>query len=103
MKPIDLRNATFKDLQDRLTGQRRAVLELWRNQSEPMTTQDLAEASGFSILSLRPRSTELYQLGFLRLVSQADNQGLYQARSDSETLKHLQSIHATTQPELALV
>ncbi|WP_309400197.1 hypothetical protein [Cerasicoccus maritimus] len=73
MEPIDYRNATFESLQERLSKSRAQVLEAWQ-QHGPGSTEELAERSGISILSLRPRTTELYQLGFVVLAdAQAAN------------------------------
>lgn len=91
MEPIDFRNATFRDLTKRLTGQRKAVLEAWRRHG-PCTTEDLAERSGISILSLRPRTTELYQLGFLVVVDGSaarKNGATYRAATTEETKANL--------------
>jgi len=87
MKPIDFRNATWADLQERLQGQRLAVFNAWKKFG-PCTTQQLAASSGLSILSLRPRTTELFQLGFIRLAEQqpAKGEGVYRARTDSELI-----------------
>jgi hypothetical protein len=85
MRPLDFRLATFADLQERLQGQRAAVFAAWKKYG-PCTTQQLAASSGLSILSLRPRTTELFQLGFICL---ADEQpawaaGVYRAREYPE-------------------
>lgn len=88
MKPIDFRNATFTDLQERISGQREAVLRAWQ-QHGPCTTEELAERSGISILTLRPRTTELYQIGYLVLAENASattKGGVYRTRSTSELL-----------------
>ena len=63
MKPVDFRNATFDSLAGFITGQRERVFHAWGAHG-PCTTEHLAQASGISILTLRPRTTELYQLGF---------------------------------------
>jgi hypothetical protein len=67
MDPFDFSTANFKELQDRLQGQRLAVLSAWR-QHGPGTTREVAQKAGIDILSFRPRSTELHQLGLLELV-----------------------------------
>ena len=67
MKPIDFRNNTWADVQDRFAeGLRREVYRALETHG-PSTTRDLAERSGIDILSLRPRVTELYQLGLVEL------------------------------------
>jgi hypothetical protein len=85
MKPVDFRNATFADLRDRLAGQRALTLNAWRMHG-PGTTQEVADRAGVPILSFRPRSTELFQLGFIRLADAqpAKGEGVYQVRTPDE-------------------
>lgn len=66
MKPIDFRNENFASIAERLTGQRERVLDAWRVHG-PGTTADVAERAKFSILSFRPRTTELVALGLVML------------------------------------
>lgn len=68
MKPIDYRNETFEQLLARgLVNERLKVYQAFQKHG-PGTTRDIALRSGIDILNLRPRATELYQLGFLKLV-----------------------------------
>jgi len=85
MKPIDLRNATFADLQGRIAGQRAAVLEAWRVHG-PGTTAEVAARAGLSILTFRPRTTELVQLGYVMLseAGKHAHEGVYRVRTDEE-------------------
>ena len=85
MKPIDFRNETFASIQNRIAGSRAAVLAAWKTHG-PCTTEELAERSGLSILSLRPRTTELLDLGFVRLNEDqaAKGEGTYRACTYSE-------------------
>jgi hypothetical protein len=87
MKPIDYRNATFAEIQDRIAGDRLRVLEAWRMHG-PCTTEDLAVRSGIPILTLRPRTTELGQLGFLVLMAGGKRGGVYRAASADEALSY---------------
>jgi len=92
MKPVDYRNAIWQDIQDRLSGLRETVYEAWQ-QHGPCTTEELAERSGISILTLRPRTTELYQLGFVVLADQRDgHSGTYRAASIQQTMDHYQDM-----------
>jgi len=77
MDPIDLRNETWEMLQARIVGQRLTVLEAWREHG-PGTTRELALASGMDILGVRPRTTELVELGLVRLVGRKDHEGIYE-------------------------
>lgn len=80
MKPIDVRNECWADIQARVCGDRLRVYGFWKDYG-PCTTQELSEKTGMSILSLRPRTTELYQLGLVELVDAAGGgkQGVYRA------------------------
>ncbi|MES2596413.1 MAG: hypothetical protein V4662_13795 [Verrucomicrobiota bacterium] len=82
MRPIDYRNETFRDIQTRLHSDRATVLEALQIHG-PTTTRHLAEAMGCDILSVRPRVTELVQLGMAELVQpEADapkREGVYRA------------------------
>lgn len=85
MKPIDFRAATWTDLQERLTGQREAVLRAWREHG-PGTTAEVCARAGMSILSFRPRTTELFELGFVCLAADqpAKGEGTYLVRTVEE-------------------
>ncbi len=91
MKPIDHRNATWAEICDHLAGRRLAVYsELAR--LGPCTTRELAFRSGMDILTVRPRVTELYQLGFAVLVQPENpkkpgNEGVYEALSAEQALQ----------------
>lgn len=85
MKPIDFRNATFDELKSRLAGGRAAVLTAWLRHG-PGTTAVIAARAQISILSFRPRTTELLQLGFIGLAEEQRYRGqaIYRARTDAE-------------------
>lgn len=67
MKAIDYRNVTWDQIQDSIVGWRLRVLTAWR-EFGPATTRELADRSGIDILTLRPRTTELLDMGFMELV-----------------------------------
>ncbi len=91
MKPIDHRNATWNEVRENLAGRRLAVYsELAR--LGPCTTQDLAALSGMDILTVRPRVTELVQLGFAVLIPPANREkpgreGIYKALPEEQALQ----------------
>jgi hypothetical protein len=87
MKPIDYRNATLDQILERLQGQRLAVYEGLK-QYGPCTTRELADAIPMSILSVRPRVTELCQINLAQLAfgSVSRSEGQYEAR-DIATLQ----------------
>jgi hypothetical protein len=69
MKAIDFRNATFHSLHSELEGLRLRVYEAWIKYG-PCTTRALAEHCGIDLLTVRPRTTELLQLGLLEVVTE---------------------------------
>lgn len=69
MKAVDFRDATFRDLVGKLEGLRLQVYEAWVKHG-PTTTRRLAQLCGIDLLTVRPRTTELVQLGLVE-VSQA--------------------------------
>lgn len=107
MTPTDFRNLTFADLKSRgLDGLRGRVLAAWIAHG-PCTTKELAEKSGISILTLRPRTTELLELGLVRLADRqtSKGEGTYRAANESEAFsffKNQQVLAATGQRELTL-
>lgn len=99
MQPIDFRNATFAELRARLTGLRSKVWVAWIAHG-PATTRRAAQLSGIDLLTFRPRSTELYQLGAIMLVDEppypgplSGSEGYYRARTDAEWQAWQERIH----------
>jgi hypothetical protein len=80
MKPIDYRNETWESLQERLSGLRQSVYQAWQAYG-PGTTREVAQKAGIDILTFRPRTTELFQMGFVEVVDDAESVGeaVYQA------------------------
>jgi len=112
MKSIDYRNATWEEIKNNLVGLRMEVYRAWCHFG-PGTTRQIAERSGLSILTLCPRSTELYQMGLLREVSETERKqiapagyrgGVYEVVSelDAETLFRKRQVEMVEQPELKL-
>lgn len=83
MIPADYRNLTFAEIQGRITGKRLDVLNALRTHGAA-TTRGLAEAMRMDLLSVRPRLTELYQLGFVRLLEREGHEGTYEALTGVE-------------------
>ena len=85
MKSIDYRFATWEKIQRRLDGLRGVVYEALLRHG-PCTTRELAERSGLSILTVRPRVTELIQAGVATLADgdAPGNEGIYRALSEAE-------------------
>lgn len=81
MKPIDFRNETFKQLEERLNPIRMAVYNAWLEHG-PGTTRQVADRSGIDLLTLRPRTTELYQMGLVvpHEIQDQRPEGVYRVR-----------------------
>ncbi len=80
MNPIDFRNENFAQISSRLSAQREAAHRAWLAHG-PGTTRDVAAKSGIDILSFRPRTTELYQIGLVLLTEgEHGNEGVYRGR-----------------------
>jgi len=81
MKPVDLRNANFASLRNDLESGRKAVYAAWITYG-PGTTREVATKSGIDLLTLRPRTTDLCDLGLVELDSHArGHEGIYRAVS----------------------
>lgn len=92
MKPVDFRNETFDQVRGRVEGQRAAVLGAWALHG-PCTTRELSDRCGISILTLRPRTTELVELGFVRLAEcqPVKGEGTYRAATPAEAAAFFRS------------
>ena len=79
MKNIDFRNATFASIRQTLNESRMQVYTAWVTYG-PATTRELADKSGIDLLTLRPRTTDLCQLGLVELaVDERSTEGVYKA------------------------
>ena len=104
MKPIDYRNETWEGLQERLAGLRLTAWQAWQRYG-PGTTREVSARCGMDLLTFRPRTTELYQLGLLAVVPGAEqaSEGLYRALTLAEAQTAFTAAKlAAVQPELAL-
>jgi len=84
MSPIDYRQETWEMVQKRVVSLR---LSVWRALAAAgaCTTRELAKHSGMDLLTVRPRITELVQLGFVRCLDDKNgHEGTYEARTLAE-------------------
>lgn len=94
MRPIDYRNATWRDVQKCVYGARLRALNAWRLFG-PGTTREVSKRSGIDLLTLRPRTTELVQLGLVVLAdSESGHEGTYRALGDAEAMALFQDNQA---------
>ena len=100
MKPIDLRNANFARLREELTQARKDVYTAWLTFG-PGTTREVAEKSGIDLLTFRPRTTDLYQVGLVELChDERSTEGVYQAVPEERWEAWRQSI---LNPQMQLI
>jgi hypothetical protein len=76
MRPVDFRNFTWAQVQEHIGDDMRRVHEAWRVHG-PGTTREVAERSGISLLTFRPRTTDLYHLGLIECNDCKGNAGVY--------------------------
>jgi hypothetical protein len=107
MKPIDFSRQTFEDLKSNLSETRDRVYRAWLAHG-PGTTREVAAKSGINLLILRPRSTDLYQLGLIELLDivgvtdSRNHEGVYRARTMDEWEKFVASKRVPSNPQLSL-
>ena len=108
MQPIDYRNATWADVRGRVTRLRQAVYEALLAHG-PCTTRELAHAAGLDLLTVRPRVTELIDLGWAELADEdaPGHEGIYRALSESDArqlfaCRRAEAIGTRVQTELSL-
>ncbi len=85
MIPIDFRNATYEHLRTHLTGLREKVWVAWIAHG-PATTREAAKLSGIDLLTFRPRTTELYQLGGVCLAEDTETRRHGDAEKQTDSL-----------------
>ena len=103
MKPIDFSKQTFEDLQASLHEDRAEVHRAWLAHG-PGTTREVSAKAAIDILTFRPRTTDLFQLGLVELVDKDGHQGVYRARTLEQWEKFVaaQRMPATGQLSLAI-
>lgn len=82
-----IRRMNWAQLRDSgwLNGKREEVLAAWREQGHG-TTRELSRRFGIDLLTFRPRTTDLLQAGFLRLVKEIDGEGMYEAVPEADVM-----------------
>ena len=76
MMPIDIRNETWATMMDRVEGLRAEIYGLYLAYG-PCTTRELAARSEVDLLTVRPRTTELVQIGLVHLTGVRRGEGVY--------------------------
>jgi hypothetical protein len=83
LKPAELRNLTWKEVREHVSDDMQRVHRAWADHG-PGTTREVAEKSGLSLLTLRPRTTDLYQVGLVECVDRRGGEGVYSYRSEEQ-------------------
>lgn len=104
MKPVDCRNETWKDVMGRVNLEMDRVYQVVRVFG-PATTKYLATTSGMSLLTLRPRVSDLVTLGLVEMVGDVrGREGIYRAVPlDVAEQRFQEAKSGVVQPELRLV
>jgi DNA-binding MarR family transcriptional regulator len=98
MNPADIRDMNWEQLSERVSGLR-ADVHAYLLGLGPCTTRELAAKSGLDILTVRPRVTELVQLGFAEFTGAQDGEGIYRALSYTEAAARLSERQAIARGE----
>jgi hypothetical protein len=78
LSPSEIRDSNWQQISGHMHGLRQVVYEALRMHG-PCTTRQLAAKAGMDILSVRPRVTELAELGFAACSGREDKEGIYRA------------------------
>ena len=100
MNPAAIALDNWHNIQQKLQGLREQVYRAML-MAGPQTTQDLADIVDLSILTVRPRVTELCELGLAELAGRSGRHGLYRAIPLEEAKRNIdQSAMAGCQLQL---
>lgn len=96
--------ATFRDLQNQLVHLRLSVWEALAHHG-PCTTRELARACDIDILTVRPRMTELLQMGFAVCTNEhgEGREGIYRALTLAEAEDAFNARRNAAPEQLSLV
>lgn len=98
MKTTDPRDMTWDEIRDHLAGPR-ALIWTWLRANGPATTSRIAEAAHISILSVRPRVSELAVLGFAECIAREGREGVYQAVTlEVRAARHAEEVRESQLP-----
>ncbi len=76
MRPIDIRNETWQQVQSRLNQSLNEVWDAYK-QFGSGTTEEIAKKSGITIFTLRPRTSDLFKMFLVELVGRNKDGGIY--------------------------
>ncbi len=90
---------TWAGIQARLTGMRARAYYAWRAFPN-RTTEECAALSGMNLLTFRPRTTELVQMGLVVGAGMRDGNGLYRAEDLDAVRARLTAPRAESQMQM---
>ncbi len=102
INPAAVRDANWVTIRANLSAHLKAVYAAWVIHG-PATTRALAIRAGIDILNVRPRTTDLAQLGLVECVGVDHGEGVYRARSQAEWEAWAASIRSLPSGQLALI
>ncbi len=86
MLGTEIRDLNWQQLRERVSGLR-AIVHAELQRHGPCTTRQLAERCGIDLLTVRPRVTELEQLGFAGCTGREKGEGVYRAFNYDESIR----------------
>ncbi len=98
MNPAEIRNLNWQQLREHIDGLRATVYSALQIYG-PCTTRQLAAKMEADILSVRPRVTELVELGFAECTRRDGGEGVYRALSYTEAHQRHQDRQAIARGE----
>lgn len=90
----EIKRQNWQEQRDQLQGFRRTVwqhLSLAKLNGRPVTTRELARLMQLDVLMVRPRVTELVQLGFARCAGKEGLEGLYESIGLKEAQRNFET------------
>jgi len=103
MKAVDYRNESFDQVKSRIDSTRSFIWQRMQEAASALTTREIAELTGVDLLTVRPRVTELLQLGFVEVAGGAGHEGRYRALSNFEALRvYEERARIARDPQLSL-
>lgn len=111
MKPVDLRNETFESLQRLIPADLRAVLNAFKAHGS-RTTAEISTLAGIGLLTARPRTSDLVDLGLVVLDEPETLRrkkvehircGVYRAATDDEVRAALDAARRPATQDQALM
>ncbi|MDF3129266.1 hypothetical protein P0Y35_08670 [Kiritimatiellaeota bacterium B1221] len=103
MKAVDYRNETFDQVKGRMDSTRKEIWAKMQEAARAMTTREIADFTGIDLLTVRPRITELCQIGFVEVEGNPGREGKYRAVSEWVALRKFEKeVRIAREPQMEL-